>query len=326
VLLRKAHFLLAVPAICLAQAPAQSRLVLDATDHDFGKLAPGTAVTHRFKATNGGNAPLTINHLSPSCGCTSTVVGKSFLLPGESTELEVTFNPEGQSGLVHKSVRVESDAAVDPIQTLTFQAEVLPDILPSTTTVRFQDLLRADHRKASVRLSSGTAKGISLSDVDLSEAPWLGVATREEGRDLWVDFELLASRLPKDKLHGDDTVRLHVSNPNPSEVNLTVHWELRAPVLAVPGRIAWAGPAGQDRSMAVRLNSRNRKPFRILSARTSNPLIQVSAPSPKAAPSQAIQVRMLPSAPAGVYEDSVTLTLDTPGRPVFEFRVSAALN
>jgi hypothetical protein len=323
--MRLASLLLVIPAICLAQAPVQSRLVLDATDHDFGTIAPGTIVTYRFKATNAGNAPLTLGRPTPSCGCTSSVVGKAVLAPGESTELEVSFNPEGESGPVHKSVRVNSDAAVDPIQTVTFEAVVLPDVQPSASTVQFRDLARSDRRQASVQLKTGTGQPIRLAGVDLSEAPWLGVATREDGKDLWVDFDLLAGSLPKDKLQGDDSVTLRVANPRDSEVKLCVHWELRAPVTATPARVAWSEPAGQDLRASVQLASRDHKPFRILSARTSNPLLMVSGLSPRAAVSQGVQLRLSPAAAPGTYEEKAFLTLDSPGHPEFEIRVAASL-
>jgi hypothetical protein len=176
-----------------------------------------------------------------------------------------------------------------------------------------------------VKLRTGTDQAIHLNDVDLSEAPWLGVATREDGKDLWVDFDLLASRLPSSKLFGDDTVSLHVYNPRASVVNLSVHWELRAPIIAKPERVAWFEPAGQDLSTAVQLKSRDHKPFRILSARTTNPLLQVLGISPKAAATQGVQLRLSPAAQPGTYDEKVILVLDTPGHPEFEIRVAVSL-
>jgi hypothetical protein len=223
--LRVPFLLPGVAAICLAQAPqGPPRLVPDRLSHDFGQLAPGTRATHRFLLRNAGGAPLTIAKVVPSCGCTSSVVGKTLLAPGESTALDVTFDTTGLRGPAQKSVQVLSDDPANPSLALAFQAEVLAEVLAATDLVRFQDLGPKDRRKASVKLVSTTGQAIHVTDVELSPAPWLGVATREDGEGLWVDLDLLAKRLPPGQRSGTDSIALHLVNPGPSVVQLKVHW------------------------------------------------------------------------------------------------------
>ena len=314
-----------VSAICLAQGQGRPRLVLDAPDHDFGQIAPDTVVRHRFKVSNAGDADLTISRLVPGCGCTSVLAGKGTLAPGESTELEVAFNTAGESGGVRKSVQVASNDPVQPVQTLFFEAKVMPEVWTATDRVLFQDLNRQDHPKASVKLNSGTGRPIQVDRVTRPEAPWLGLATRADGNDLWVDLDLAASRLPGDKLSGTDTVALNLLNPGPSVVKLSVRWELRAPVVASPVRVAWSGPAGRDLRASIHLEHREDRPFRILSVRTSNPLLQAALPASRSAPRQTVRLTLSSLAKPGSYEEKALLTLDTPGHPELEIRVSAAL-
>jgi hypothetical protein len=315
-----------VPAIVLAQAPARPRIVLESLAYDFGPLAPNATATHRFKVSNAGGAPLTIAKLNPSCGCTSTVLGKKTLAPGESTELEVTFSAAGSIGPTRKSIQVVSNDPQRPVLDLTFTADVSPAVKADTDSVRFEDLEPSDQPMASVKVATATDRPLRLDNVQLSRAPWLGVVTREEGRELWVDFHLVASKLPPGKLSGTDTVTLQLSNPNTSFLKLTAYWEKRAPVIATPTRVAWSRPAGQELTTDLRLDSRDRKPFRILAARTSNPLVRLVGVSPKAASSQVFQVRLSAAAKAGVYEEKAFLTLDTPGHPELEIRVVASLH
>ena len=322
--MRPSLFLLLVPAICSAQG--HPRLVLDAPDFDFGRVAEGTVLHHRFKATNAGDGPLAITRLLSGCGCTSTVIGKSLLAPGESTELEVIFNTTGESGSVRKSVQVASDDPDAPLQSLFFGAKVLLGVTPSRDQVRFLDLTREAHPKASIQLTSGTGLPIKVGAIDLPEAPWLGVGTRAEGNDLWVDFDLVAAQLPMNKLYGTDTLVLHLENPAPSRVKLAVHWELLAPVSASPGRVAWTGASGHDFHATVRLDHRHQQPFRILSARTSDPLLRVAVIPSRSAPVQMIQLTLSSAATPGSHQETVYLTLDTPGHPVLEIRAVASLH
>jgi len=324
--MRLVHLALFVPAICLAQTPSQPRLNLPEPSYDFGKIPPGQKVTHRFKATNTGTAPLTITHLNAGCGCTSTVLGQSTLAPGESTELEVSFNPAGLHGPAQKTVQVLSDDPVEPSQTLSFQADVLPPVLPSTEQVWFHDLVRGDRRKASVKLASGNGQPVQVTQVEFSPAPWLGVATREVGNDAWVDFDLLARRLPEARLSGVDTVTLHLANPGPVMVQLKVLWERRSPVVATPEKVAWIEPAGRELRADVLLKARGILPFRILSARTSNPLFKVVGIQSKGGVQQRVQVVLAAEAKAGAYDEKAFLTLDTPGHPELELRVAAVLH
>jgi hypothetical protein len=317
---------LLVPAICLAQTQGQPRLLLEESHYEFGRISPGASVTHRFKASNAGDSPLTISRLNPSCGCTSTLVGKSTLAPGESTELEVTFNAAGHPGMNQKSVEVISDDPTHPVQTLSFGAEVMQDIEPSVQEVRFEDLVLKDRRKASVKLTSETGQPMRVTSADLSVAPWLGVTTREEGLEVYVDLVLLARLLPPGKLTGVDTIALHLVNPNPTEFKLRVLWKRRDPVLVSPARVAWAEAAGQELRAALTLKNPEHRPFRILSTRTSNPLIRLSGIAPRGAVEQKLVVLLSKDAKPGEYDEKAYLTLDTPGHPELEIRVAASLH
>jgi hypothetical protein len=225
-----------------------------------------------------------------------------------------------------KSVEVISDDPTHPVQTLSFGAEVMQDIEPSVQEVRFEDLVLKDRRKASVKLTSETGQPMRVTSADLSVAPWLGVTTREEGLEVYVDLVLLARLLPPGKLTGVDTIALHLVNPNPTEFKLRVLWKRRDPVLVSPARVAWAEAAGQELRAALTLKNPEHRPFRILSTRTSNPLIRLSGIAPRGAVEQKLVVLLSKDAKPGEYDEKAYLTLDTPGHPELEIRVAASLH
>lgn len=317
--------LMLFPALCLAQAPAQPRLVLDSLTHDFGRIAKNAQVSHRFTLANRGGAPLTIGRLNPMCGCTSVVLGKSTLAPGETTLLEVTLNSTGIQGHTSKTVQVFSDDPAQGMVTLTLEAEVPAEVTASTEHLVFLGVRTEDRRKASVKVASATGVPLEILGLELSEAPWLGVATRPDGNDLWVDFDLLARKLPPERASGTDTVTLRLANPDETVVKLSVLWEKLPLVVATPERVAWAEPAGHDLRTTVTLKHREGQPFRIASVRTSSPLLTVPQPSTRAAASHTIQVVLAASASPGTYDERVLVTLDLPGKPEVELRVVAAL-
>lgn len=312
-----------VPLLCLAQAPQRPILVADAANVNFGRIPPGGHASHRFVLRNAGQRNLVLDRIQPSCGCTTTVVGKTELAPGETTDLEVSFDGSGFTGPVRKTVEITSNDPVNPKYLLTFSAIVGGVVQPTSGEVRFQDLTPKDRKTASFLFRSGTGQPIRVDSVDLSKAPWLGVATREEGAQLWVDLDLKAKDLPPGRLGGTDTIDLHVANPQPSVAHLDVIWELRPPVTIDPPRVAWAGLAGQELARSVVLESREQKPFRILAIRTSDPSLTVAGGG-AAAPRQELRFA-LAGHKAGTFNGRALVTLDTPGHPELEIRVAATL-
>jgi hypothetical protein len=333
--MRLPALLMLAPVVCLAQPPQEPQqlqpsqpaphISFDALHFDFGKISADAKVSHRFKVTNTGQAYLNITRLDPSCGCTSTVLGKWSLAPGESTEVEVIFNPAGYRGPARKSVQVVSNDPASPT-TLTFEANVIREIMPSTDSVFFQDVVRTRPRNASVKMVSGTDQPVKLLEAKAPGAPYLSTSLRQDGNDAWVDIALDGQKIPPGRQMGADAVFVRTANPKVPNITVTVQWELRASVVADPLRVAWSDDAGKELRAKIVLRQVDGRPFRVLSAKTTNPVLTVEGAGRKeAAPVQELQVVMAPNARPGLYTEKVLLTLDDPDQPELEVRVSASL-
>lgn len=62
------------------------------TVHDFGKNPQGTPVSHAFVFRNEGNAPLVLQNVKASCGCTTPFWPKEPILPGQESKIDVKYN------------------------------------------------------------------------------------------------------------------------------------------------------------------------------------------------------------------------------------------
>lgn len=93
------------------------------TVFDFGSIVEGETVTYVFNFTNTGDAPLVINNVRSSCGCTVPAYSKEPLNPGEDGFIKVTFNSSGKQGSQYKIVTVTTNT--DPTDTeLVVKGEV----------------------------------------------------------------------------------------------------------------------------------------------------------------------------------------------------------
>jgi hypothetical protein len=77
------------------------------TSYDFGTVGENDGYAeHIFKFKNTGNAPLTINRVQASCGCTRPEWTQSPVEPGQEGIIIITFNPKGRLGNFNKSATV----------------------------------------------------------------------------------------------------------------------------------------------------------------------------------------------------------------------------
>ena len=93
------------------------------TTHDFGKIKVNKPVTHEFRFTNSGDAPLVISSVQASCGCTVTDYSKDPIAPGAEGYVKATYNA-AKVGVFSKTVTVNANAAESVVQ-LTIKGEVV---------------------------------------------------------------------------------------------------------------------------------------------------------------------------------------------------------
>jgi hypothetical protein len=92
------------------------------TAYDFGKIQLNKPVTHEFKFTNTGDAPLVISSVQASCGCTVAEYSKEPIAPGAQGFVKATYNA-AKVGVFTKSVTVNANAEDNVVQ-LVIKGEV----------------------------------------------------------------------------------------------------------------------------------------------------------------------------------------------------------
>lgn len=84
-------------------------ITFDKLVHDYGTLAFGGDGVSTFKFTNTGKEPLILQQPQSSCGCTVPTWPKEPVLPGQSNEIQVTYNTK-KAGPINKTVTIRSNA------------------------------------------------------------------------------------------------------------------------------------------------------------------------------------------------------------------------
>ena len=86
------------PATQSIQVAAREGLQFRETVYDFGKIAQGKPVFYFFEITNTGDAPIKLDNVQASCGCTTPEWNKEAIPAGGSDKIKVGYNAATEGG------------------------------------------------------------------------------------------------------------------------------------------------------------------------------------------------------------------------------------
>lgn len=80
----------------------------DRFSHDFGEIQRGEEATAVFSLVNQGLAPLVVENITASCGCTIAEWDKEPLMPQDTMQIKVSYN-SNIVGAIKRSVVVKTN-------------------------------------------------------------------------------------------------------------------------------------------------------------------------------------------------------------------------
>ena len=95
---------------------------------DIGVISQDSIINSVIQFKNSGELPLKILRVQTSCGCTATELNQLEYQPGESGEIEVTFNSKGFSGVVRKYVTIYLEEGTPSSSRIVLQANIKTNI------------------------------------------------------------------------------------------------------------------------------------------------------------------------------------------------------
>lgn len=148
-------------------------LVVSEEIGDLGQIKPDEKQKHVFTLKNEGGETLVIERIQAACGCTATVLSEEEILPGKTTQLEVTFNPRGYEGEVSKSIYIYSNDPEMQRKRIGIRAEVehipAPEIRVSTNQWSLDLLSRGDLPELSLQIVNDGDLNAEIEGIDVPE-------------------------------------------------------------------------------------------------------------------------------------------------------------
>jgi len=132
--MKKCSLLLVCVVFSLFAMAQKSVISFDVKEHDFGKVNEAGGITYVFDFTNKGNAPLVVNKVQASCGCTTPTWTKEPIEAGKKGTISVTYNTAGRPGVFTKTITVYTADSSEPV-ILIIKGEVIPKPKQTDTKV-----------------------------------------------------------------------------------------------------------------------------------------------------------------------------------------------
>lgn len=100
------------------------QLVIDKKEVDLGEISSKSVVRRTVTLSNSGKSPLSIKKIQGNCECLRLEVGKNEILPGESVELVLIFDPTGRKGIDQRNIYIFTTDPVNPVQLIVLKSRI----------------------------------------------------------------------------------------------------------------------------------------------------------------------------------------------------------
>ncbi|HEU5078284.1 MAG TPA: DUF1573 domain-containing protein [Opitutaceae bacterium] len=150
---------------------------------DFGKRRQELTITEKVKLTNDGKAPLEIVRVAADCSCTAATPSKTTLQPGESTDLDVSFETRSYQGEVHRRILVQTSEGdlVIPVQALV---SMYDDWVMSAPLAILPASNRGESTSATIDLSYVGQGSVEVKELKPA-VTWLAAEVAEQKGNTW---------------------------------------------------------------------------------------------------------------------------------------------
>ena len=140
---------------------------LDITEaeFDFGEVFQGDKVSHTFVFANNGEAPLLIDRIKSSCGCTAALISSKDIAPGEEGTIKATFDSTRFRGSVRKVIFLYSNLPGVASSQFVIKGVVKPLVEFDPQQLDFGEVKEGQEKQLSLVLKNAGAKSLLIENI-----------------------------------------------------------------------------------------------------------------------------------------------------------------
>ena len=101
-----------------------ANLSISPVEIDLKEIPDNEIVNKTVSLTNKGKEILEIRKVQGNCNCLTLSLPKTQINPGETVELQITFDPKGRKGIDQRNIYIFSNDPLNPVQSLILKSRV----------------------------------------------------------------------------------------------------------------------------------------------------------------------------------------------------------
>jgi hypothetical protein len=298
------------------------RVVVPEPSYNFGSVPQGQRVVHEYELRNSGDGDLTIQRVSPGCGCTATTVSSNVVKPGGSEKIKVEFDTTGFSGVKTKSVQVLTNSSDKSELTLTLTGTVVKGVTMLPERLDFGEVSASS--SVATRTKEFTLQINEGSDIVVkgarSYSPHIAVRqVAAEPRSYKYSVELLPGA-PKGELR--DRVIVEFEGGKQASVNVPISANMLADIRVTPATVSFGIVGGTTvLERRVRFENSSGRKVAVSSIGSSHPAVTASLVEVEAGKKGVLVVKLDPTRMQGDLKANLDLKTDHPEAQVVSLSV-----
>ncbi len=259
-------------ALVSAQAPewADKLFAKDGTRHNFGTVARGAVLSHRFTMTNIYAVPLEITGTRASCGCVTIAPSVQKLQPRETAYVDVTMDARRFTGEKSVSIYISVGPQFTSTATLQVSANSRADVVFNPGQVSFTGVAAGQAPTQTIDVEYAGTLDWKITGIAEHSAPLetkLEEKYRQPGQVIKAGYQL-AVKLKPNAPAGTQRweLLLQTNDPATPTVPMMVEATILAPLTVAPNpaRLPPAKVGVESPPFTVSIRGNNNRPFRIL--------------------------------------------------------------
>jgi hypothetical protein len=276
-----ALFLTALSWAPPAEAQDWAKAMLKETSHDFGVVATGAKVEHRFILENIYEEDANIESVTSSCGCSIPQANRKSLKTWEKAEILVTLDTRGFRGWKDATIKVKLDKPYPAEVQLHVHAYIRTDIVVQPGGISFGSVPLGEKAEQTVTISYAGRDDWRLVKLECTNPAVQARAVETRRSAGQVTYSMVVTLTPgassgyfRDQLvlvTNDYDVRA-------ARVPVTVEGLVMAALSVQPSSLLM-GVAQPGQPVTRPVIVQGRAPFRILAVHPSDPRFQCKLPA-----------------------------------------------
>jgi hypothetical protein len=259
-----AALVLLAPAESATSQGWANKLFKDQVSHDFGTVARGAQLYHRFSITNVYAVPLEITNIRVSCGCVVATPVPKTLQPRESGYIEVTMDARRFAGPKSVTVFVTVGPTFVSTAELKVTANSRNDVVFNPGQISFGSVSLGQTSSQTIDVEYAGVLDWKLTEAVTKDLPFEATYSELYRRPGQVGYQVkvtLKPDLPPGPFKQE--LKLRTNDPASPLIGVLVEADVQSALAATPS-VVRLGMAQVGDSLVRKVVVRGQKPFRIV--------------------------------------------------------------